>query len=175
MGLVRHTDYQYQKVAGQQGGRTRYADTAPLTRPARRRAERPNLHGQHPDHHQGEARPERRLGARSPWLPWLLRVMRSKEAGRGWASVGPVRPARWRSPSLVGRRAPWAATPCLANALYVANEDARVRADHRSRSHPRALRRAIVGVRYAGYHAAGGLRRPVSIATTFWSDASARV
>ena len=29
MGLVRHTDYQYQRVAGQPGGPTRYADSAP--------------------------------------------------------------------------------------------------------------------------------------------------
>jgi hypothetical protein len=65
MGLVGHTD-QYQKFAGQQGGRTRYADSGPLTRPACRRAERPNLHGQYLDRHQGGARPERRLFARSP-------------------------------------------------------------------------------------------------------------
>jgi hypothetical protein len=29
MELVRHTDYQHQKVAGQPGRRTRYADSAP--------------------------------------------------------------------------------------------------------------------------------------------------
>jgi hypothetical protein len=37
-----------------------------------------------------------------------------KGSSPGLSLGRPVRPARWRSPSLVGRRAPWAAIPCLA-------------------------------------------------------------